>query len=646
MPEFRQVPIPATRDPFVNAQLTPAGLDRETGEERFWASTWNANSGCTGVLITPSGKNRVYRFDVDRGQFGYYGAAYVGDDVLYLCGFMDEIVRLDLETGETTAWKTGLPHDLSVSGMVHDPATGHIFNAAYCEADLKRKAFVFDVKTSTVVARLDDLPFRNNQLRFCIPNVDGTYTFANVIPDVELARWDPALDAVEIVLESHHPEGSQQHDTCVLMRRPDGAIYVPYRGWFDPLRRVFVEGRLATREATWFALRGGVAYGAEQSDSGNSVLLRWDIGSGALRKVAEIPDSLSYNFRMTREGRIVCVNLYGYFYRVDPETATIEGSLKLDTDAVGRIDCLRRIDRRRLLCTPFITQRFYEIDLDEGTGWDLGRAGGGFGEVMETAELDGTVYMATYTRGQLVAYDPSAHANFPENPRVVVHPPEGAMRPVGICTDAASVYYTCTRIYGSLGSVLIRYTPSRGATLLVQDPVPDHAVRSMAYDPTTNTILAGTSYAADCNSGVPKATTALLVQLDPGTLRPLRTHRGPDHVYEYVLLGRLSETEYLFKAVFDDGSVRWTSVDAGTFTPRDFEMPFPKGTADGKVQYTGRPGRFVLETPESQELWDLGLGTRVRELCRETGYSRLHVQDGSLYFVYRKHIRILEDCLS
>jgi hypothetical protein len=133
MPEFRQVPIPATRDPFVNAQFTPAGFDRETGEERFWASTWNANSGCTAVLITPSGKHRVYRFDGDRGQFGYYGAAYVGDDVLYLCSFLDEIVKLDLGTGETTTWKTGMPHDLSVSGMVYDPATGHIFNAAYCE---------------------------------------------------------------------------------------------------------------------------------------------------------------------------------------------------------------------------------------------------------------------------------------------------------------------------------------------------------------------------------------------------------------------------------------------------------------------------------------------------------------------------------
>jgi hypothetical protein len=432
------------------------------------------------------------------------------------------------------------------------------------------------------------------------------------------------------------------------MRRPDGAVYVPYRGWFDPLRRIFVEGRLAPREATWFALRDGVAYGAEQSDSGNSVLLRWDVGSGALRKVAEIPDSLSYDFRMTREGRIICVNLYGYFYRVDPETSAIECSLKLDTDAIGRIDCLRRIDSKRLLCTPFITQRFYEIDLDEGTGRDLGRAGGGFGEVMVTAELGGTIYMATYTKGQLVAYDPTAHANFPENPRVVVHPPEGAMRPVGICTDAASVYYTCTRIYGSLGSVLIRHTPSKGTTLIVQDPVPDHAVRSLVYDATTDTVLAGTSYAADCNSGVPKESTALLVQLDPGTLLPLRTYRGPDHVYEYLLLGRLNGTEYLFKVVFDDGRAAWVAVDASTFAVRDLPMPAFEGGPDVKVQDAdiGVPGRFVVENAGKVELWDLAAGRRLRMVCEETGYSRLYIQDGNLYFVYRKHIRILEDGLS
>jgi hypothetical protein len=647
MPGFRQVPIPATRDPFINAQPTPAGFDRETGEERFWASTWNANSGCTAVLFTPTGRNRVYRFDPERAQYGFYGAAYAGDDVLWLSGWLDEIVRLDLATGETTAYATGLPHDLSASGMAYDPKTGKLFSETYCQDDFKRKAFSFDTRTGTVARTFEDLPLQNNQLRYGLANPDGTFTFASVIPDVELFTWDPADDSVEVVLENHHPAGSQQHDACVLVARPDGAVYVPYRGWFDPRRKTFVEGRTAPREATWFALRDGVAYGAEQTDSGNSVLLRWDVTTGASRTVAEIPDSTSYSFRMSRNGRIVCVNFYGYFYRVDPETSAIEASLKLDTDSVGRIDCLRRVDRRRLLCTPFITQRFYEIDLETGVGTDLGRATAGIGEVMETCELDGTIYMASYTKGQLVAYDPSAHVHFPENPRVVVHPPKTAMRPVGICTGDGTIFYNCTHVYGSRGSLLVRHAPARGTTRFQDDPVPDHAVRSLAYDEATRTLIAGTSYAADCNSCPPKDTTALLVRIDPETLGVLATYRGADHVYEYVLLGRLTETEYLFRADFDDGHAEWVALDGGTFAVRPVARPDFAGGAGVKVQAAGgaAPGRFVVENAGSIELWDLAVGAKVRTICEETGYARLYIQDGSLYFVYRKHIRILEDCL-
>jgi hypothetical protein len=648
MAEFRQVPIPATRDPFVNAQLTPAGVDRETGEERFWASTWNANAGCTAVLVTSSGKNRVYRFDYDRAQYGFYGAAYAGDDVLWLSGWLDEVVRLDLATGETTAYATGLPHDLSVSGMAYDPKTGKLFSETYCQDDFKRKAFAFDTRTCAVTRLHEDLPLHNNQLRYGLANPDGTFTFASAIPDVELFVWNPADDSVEVVLENHHPAGSQQHDACVLVSRADGAVYVPYRGWFDPCRRAFVEGPRAPREATWFALRDGVAYGADQSDSGNSVLLRWNVGTGESRTVAEIPDSLSYSFRMTREGRIVTVNFYGYFYRIDPETSAIECSLRLDTDSVGRIDCLRRVDRRRLLCTPFITQRFYEIDLETGAGSDLGRATAGIGEVMETCALDGTIYMASYTKGQLVAYDPAAPAHFPENPRVVVHPPRTAMRPVGICTGDGTIFYTCTHIYGSLGSLLVRHSPSRGTTRFQDDPVPDHAVRSLVYDAPTRTLLAGTSYAADCNSCPPKDSTSVVVALDPETLGVLATYRGEDHVYEYVLLGRISGSEYLFRAIHDDGHAAWVAVDAGTLSVRPLAMPAFEGGPDVKVHAAGegRPGVFVVENAGAIELWDLVAGARLRTICRETGYSRLYIHDGCLYFVYRKHIRILEDGLS
>jgi len=159
-----KVAIPATRDPFVNAQLIPAGIDPVTGEERFWTTTWNGISGSIGVLITPSGKNRVYRFNPEKKELGFYGACYAGNDTLWMACFLDSITKLDLNTGETQTWQTGMPRELSVSGLVYDDATGKVFWATYCQCDLKRKGLVFDTNTKTVTKIFNDIPLKNNQL--------------------------------------------------------------------------------------------------------------------------------------------------------------------------------------------------------------------------------------------------------------------------------------------------------------------------------------------------------------------------------------------------------------------------------------------------------------------------------------------------
>ena len=47
----QRLPLPKTRDPFINVSLKPLGQG-EDGEERFWISSWNRNSGSTGVVVT------------------------------------------------------------------------------------------------------------------------------------------------------------------------------------------------------------------------------------------------------------------------------------------------------------------------------------------------------------------------------------------------------------------------------------------------------------------------------------------------------------------------------------------------------------------------------------------------------------------
>lgn len=54
----RRVPIPATRDPFINTPLLRL-TDGDTGEPRYWISSWNSVSGTTGALVTESGVERI-----------------------------------------------------------------------------------------------------------------------------------------------------------------------------------------------------------------------------------------------------------------------------------------------------------------------------------------------------------------------------------------------------------------------------------------------------------------------------------------------------------------------------------------------------------------------------------------------------------
>src|SRR4051812_45666483 len=104
------VPIPKTRDPFVNTNLISLGPDQD-GQERFWISTWNSNVGPLAVMVTETGAARVYRFPArgDGTRGGYYSAALEDPDTLWLCGSLSRVVRLTLSTGKYEEFPTGAP---------------------------------------------------------------------------------------------------------------------------------------------------------------------------------------------------------------------------------------------------------------------------------------------------------------------------------------------------------------------------------------------------------------------------------------------------------------------------------------------------------------------------------------------------------
>lgn len=240
---------------------------------------------------------------------------------------------------------------------------------------------------------------------------------------------------------------------------------------------------------TWFARRGRRAWGTTH-EHGNARVGLWDMDSGAVHDVCTVPDSQVLNMNLTESGKIVAVNIYGEFMRFDGESGALEMSRRLPTDACGAIDCLCRIDENRLLGTPFITQRFWEVDLKTGRGVDCGRAAPGCGEVLRTWKLGGKVYMAAYTGGELVEYDPAVHPHFPENPRVVAVPPHG-MRPVASADDGRRIFYACSHPYGHLGSILTRYDTRTGEAVYRDDPLPEQQIHSLCYVKASRSLLCG-----------------------------------------------------------------------------------------------------------------------------------------------------------
>lgn len=642
-----KVSIPKTRDPFVNAQLVPAGIDKETGEERFWASTWNGISGSIGALITESGKYELYHFNPEKKEFGFYGASYAGNDIMWLSCFLDSITRLDLKTGKTETFQTGLSHDLSVSGFTYDDLTGKVFWAAYCSGDMKRNGLSFDTKNTEVSKTFKDIPLKNNQLRHSVKNIDGTYTFINCVPDVELLWWDPISDSIEVIMQSRTPGANLSFlEYTVVIQRADGAVYLPAFGWFDPLKRQFVNGSTPLLEAAWFGTDGHYAYGSRTFPMGNTSIYKWNLETGCVDFITEIPDALLYGFRLTKNNKIVCLNMYGFFYRIDPHKGVIETSVKLDSDAVGHIDCLFRINEERLLCTPFITQRFFEINLKTGLGNDLGRATGGSGEVLAVAEFNKKIYMASYTKGQLVEYDPVLPAHFPENPRIIVSPPKIVMRPIALCQSPDTIFYSCSHEYGFLGSTMVSYTPDANKSLIVTNPIPNHMINSLKYNKRINMLVASTTYHADCRSCIPLDDSCMVALLNTTTLMPVKTIKA-DAQFEYFhIFGQLTDNLYLFGSSnyhkeLEHGYALFV-LDIDKFELMPYTLP--KELSDRNLKWiypTDDAGIYISATDKEVELWDLFTGKFIKKLCDNPGFYKAVVQDRNIYMICKKEIHIV-----
>jgi hypothetical protein len=522
--------------------------------------------------------------------------------------------------------------------MIYDPPSGQLFMAAFPAPDLC--AFAFDIRTRKSVKTWRAIA-DNHYMRCSFPNGDGSYSAVLHCPGESLIRWTPGqADLPDFSfnprLDTENLEGGT---TYSMIANEQGRRYFPNLGWFDPTQNRFApQNPPPEREMTWFARRGDTAWGIVQNN-GTGIIGRWHLPTGRIKILGSLPDMTVSNINLTRSGNaLIAVNLFGVFFRLNAETGALEISRQLPALSHGTLDCLcADAGNKTLVGTPFITQRFWTLNLKTRRGEDAGRAAPGFGEVLRTWSLHKKIYMAAYTGGELMEFDPRQPARFPENPRVVADPPEG-MRPVAGCDDGHRIFYACSHPYGHTGSVLTRYDVRTGETLYRNDALPELQICSLFYDRATQGLLVGASIHSDCQSCPPTAQQTALAVIDPETLAPTQVFKTPLGITILEVRGPL-------------GPHRWLITVSGIFTPntppstlwfawnsKSSALPefpdLPLLPFAGSFQYAGKPGLFIVHHDFKFDLWDLRKPAFIRTLHRDKLAYRGFVV-GSDFYVAR-----------
>ncbi len=651
-----EVAVPPGRDPFVNTPLISLGKNAE-GFERFWISSWNSNVGATAVLIDELGRERIYRFPMPHA--GFYSAVLEDEDTLWLCGDLSRLVRLTLSSGEFETYETGAPSALVFQGMVIDKAQQKIFAIAYPPPHTV--AFSFDYGKRQPVRVYHDV-YENSEIaldgqahycRFGFSNHDGTYSLIAVTPGATLLRWDPreeTLNACSICdIDPEKWQANQQglkgyfYSEVSLIQNDAGQYYIPYLGWYDAAAQQLVDGPQPEQEMNWFARNGDHVWGSQFGLDENTVW-QWEISSGTVRKIKALTNVTCRAVKLSESGKLIAVSLYGEFTRHDAHTGAKEIARRLPTDSIGAVDCLCRIDEERLLGTPFITQRFWEVNLKTGHGYDCGRASSSSGEVLLTWKVNGKIYMATYTQGLLTEYDPGIHPHYPENPLEVAQVP-GGMRPLSGFRIEDDIYFSCSHHYGNLGCVLTKFNTTTGQAFYCDDPLPGLCINTWHYHEPSRSIIAGTTIHADCRSCPPTEERNVIARLCPDTLQVLQVQPSSAKNWMSLVYGQLDDKSYLVENFGEEGHKSWQRLDAATLEMAPLIHAALENPELSFIKYSGKPGYYIWRIEGRFELWDMNRMESVMVLYSGEDVHHCHAQDDSVYLVKQKEILILEDCL-
>ncbi|MBQ3055648.1 MAG: hypothetical protein IJC88_06050 [Oscillospiraceae bacterium] len=620
--------IPKTRDPFINAPFISAGVDPETGLERFWCSSWNDNVGSTGVLIRADGSTRVYRFEKDPDvrwvKCGFYTAHLADNDTLWLIGNTSVIHRLTLSTGELQAYQTGLPVYLLGRGSVYDPVSKKILFSTFIPPC--GYTAIFDTERCEMV-RVYQGGFDRADGGFAWK--DGTF-LVNYTSDREkqstLKCWNPKDDSVETVTVLPL-QGWVRNTPKYLGRR-----YFEGHGWLGE-DGTFVQEHLPNVPGIcWNDANERFAVGSKPSGRDLKEVFRWEFASGEVVRLGEVCDTPECSVCITEDDGIACFSIYGQFVRFDRNGNRVV-DVMCETDSIGLCDCVLRADESTVVGTPFITQRFWTLDTESGNGCDRGRATAGVGEVMRTWYLGGKVYMASYTEGQITEFDPKRGGCFPENPRVVAEPAH-SMRPMGAAKSSTTIYSAATHHYGEHGFELTSYNTVTGEAKYHDDPIPNQQIVSLYYNEKHHMLIGASDSRSDCELAPRVDDRAVVALFDPNSLEVLQTFNGPQGSLCMGILGPKDEDCY-YVAVVESG---WGGPieRVGVFDLRERKLDvsvvdnFPNYDS---IKYAGAYDTFVIREGERLYLSRGGFADRSNCIMTVPNLVRYWCSEGEVFAV-------------
>lgn len=625
--QIKRIDIPKGRDPFVNTALISVGKGTDK-KERFWISSWNSNVGSTAVLVDREGQCKTFHFKHN----GFYSCVAENPETLWLCGDLSYVLKFNLTTGEIIEYPTGAPPALVFKGMVLDKKTGKLFASAF--APPKTMAFSFDTKKLKTVRIYEDI-CENNYMSASFKNNDGTYTFYVQTPGASFIKWDPGKEEIGEVFNPDKKRIDPHGSFFISDER--GLTYIPGYGWYDGGKNTFLEeGPEPDREMTWIKRIGSRAWGVSSEVNGSDVYI-WDMAEGTTKKLCTIADSTPGNITISDDGYILSVNLYGEFHCFDSQNGALIVTKRLPTDSWGHVDCLIKVDEDRIVGTPFITQRFWEANVKTGKGFDCGRAAPGGGEIMQITKVGKMIYMAAYTGGEMVEYDPSRHPAFPENPRVVADPP-GGMRPVAITLlNDRYIFYSSSHYYGNLGSIVTKYDTKTGMCKYFDNVTRDQITQSLYADNETSIIYAAATMHADCRSCKPSLDYCTFYKADEN-MKVLVSVKAPSGSEAVAVYGKVDGGNLLAGA-FGSFGAKYYLMDG-----KDLELT---GLEDvpgeiKSIRATGTPGIFVIQTGSRILKWNIGTN-EIDTLYDEEGIYKIEYWDKTLYLVKAREVILIEN---